>query len=377
MKRKILLYYEGNKWSNLLITYISQLQKKGFIIEVLTISPRGTLHKEFEKMGIKAFAYSIPKNISILYYLRHIIFLTLFLKSRNIDIVHSHVQQANLIATISNLFSKAKLIVYRHHYRPFGIKLTFGEWLFDKIIHLLAPIVVVLSGTVKKGIAKYEHVPNYKMVVIPNIYDFSRYPRPDIKRTEQIRRQYNARLLLIMVARLIKLKRPKLVFRAVKELIEEGLDIKLLVAGEGPERFQLEQWIYKHRLSDRIILLGFTNELINYMNASDMLVSASMTDASNSSVKEIALLEKIVAVPDYVGDFSEYIVDGYNGFLLPLEGTKEHLKDVIRRVYKNPEKYYQFGKRLKKAVLKRFDVNQAHYIIDRHIILTKSLLCTK
>ncbi|NPA34184.1 MAG: glycosyltransferase family 4 protein [Chlorobi bacterium] len=362
-KRKILFYYEVNKYSNSLITYLSLLKEKGHEVLALITAEWGPLHDALQAKGIPVYVYTANKTNSIIFYLKHIFNLVRFVLKHKVTTVHSHVQRPNFIATIASLFVPVKLVAFRHHYRPFGIKANWKEKFFDWVIHTFAPIVVVPSKTVKEGIVKYEKRNSKKILVVRYIYDFSKYPKPSTEKVENIKKQFPARLRLLMVSRLIPLKRPMLVFSVVKELVQSGFDIRLLVAGEGPMRPQLENWIMKHDLSDRIILLGFKTDLVNYMAASDMLVSASMTDASNSAAKEMGLLGKLVAVPDYVGDFTEYIIDGCNGFLLPLENTEEKLKEVIRNVYENPENYKDMGIRLRDAVLKRFDYRYAKEVV--------------
>ncbi len=64
-----------------------------------------------------------------------------------------------------------------------------------------------------------------------------------------------------MCARLIPFKRHNLVFKIVKKLINDGLDIILLVLDEGPEKQNLENYIKKNYLEKSIIMLGFKKRL--------------------------------------------------------------------------------------------------------------------
>ncbi len=368
--QKILFYYESNKFSNSLVTYLGLLKQKGFDVIALITDDWGPLHQSLSEKGITVYSFKIPKRNSIIFYAKHILYLVRFIKKHNVATIHSHVQGPNFVATIASLLKPVKLYAFRHHYRPFGLTANWKEKLFDWVIHTFAPIVIVPSKTVKEGIVRYEKRDAKKLLVVPYVYDFSYYPQPVRSKVDQIKKQFPAKLRLIMVSRLMPLKRPLLVFFVIKELVESGLDIKLLVAGEGPMRPYLQEWISKHNLNDRIILLGFRTDLVNYMAASDMLISASMTDASNSAAKEMGLLEKLVAVPDYVGDFTEYIVDGYNGFLLPFENTAGKLKEIITKVYHNPSAYRIMGKRLREVVFRKFDYRYAKESVKLYEKLT-------
>ena len=365
-QKHVLFFYDNNKWSNSLVTYLSLLKQRGYKLTALLLSPEGPLSLHLRQLGIPVITYSPSFKNRLVKYIVLPLILTWIVKRLKTDVVHSHTQKPNFIAVLSRFFHRARIIAFRHHFRPKGIHFSMGEYIMDKIINLLAPVIAVPAMAVKNGITKWENVYPSKIAVVPYIYDFSLYPLPDPLKVKALKERYSAKLLLIMVSRLIWLKRPLLVFKVARHLIEKGLDIKLIVMGDGPLKSQLAEWIQKNGLQNRIFLLGFKTEIMNYMAAADMLVSASMTDASNSSAKEMALLEKLVAVPSYVGDFAEYIIDEWNGFLLPANNVPAKLKEVIEKVYSNPQAYTHLGKRLKQTVIKRFDARNADYIIRIH-----------
>ena len=76
---------------------------------------------------------------------------------------------------------------------------------------------------------------------------------------------------------------------------------------------------------------------------------------------ELSLKEKgsfNVAVCAGVGDFSDYIVDGVNGFLLPIEGTEGAIEAVIRKAYADKTALPSLGRKLREDVLGRFSVRE-------------------
>jgi glycosyltransferase involved in cell wall biosynthesis len=95
-----------------------------------------------------------------------------------------------------------------------------------------------------------------------------------------------------------------------------------------------------------------------------MLIQPSLTDASNNVAKEMAMLEKVIAVSEGVGDYSDYVEDGVNGFLLPLENTEAKIEDCIRKVSESPDHYLEMGQRLRKTVLGKFDVSNSGWVMD-------------
>jgi glycosyltransferase involved in cell wall biosynthesis len=376
MEKKILFYYPSSKRSIAMETLLTGFSREGYNVIGLTTCEKGDLHDVLEENGIKTFSFIIPEKPRVFFYLKHIIFLINFCKKHNINYVHSHLQQVNIIAVFAQFFIRAKVIIFRHHFQylnhsSYSGKRNKNEQVFDYIINKLAKLIVVPSSSVYNYMIKEENVSPNKIKILPYIYDFSKYHNPDPNEVAIIRNSYPAKLLLIMVSRLIKLKQHHVVFPVIKDLINEGIDIKLLVLDEGPEENNLKTWVEENGMCNHIHMLGFRKDFINYMAAADILVQPSLTDASNSVAKEMALLEKIVAVSENVGDYSDYINDGVNGFLLPLKHPEIKLRNIILKVYENKNLYEEFGYKLKKRIIEKFDINYSKELLKDYTYLMK------
>jgi glycosyltransferase involved in cell wall biosynthesis len=233
----------------------------------------------------------------------------------------------------------------------------------DKIINRFAKKIVVPSSGVYKGMEKYENVSMSKVLIIPYIYDFSKYQSPDQTAVEEIKKNYPCRLRLIMVSRMVRLKRHHVVFPVIKDLVSEGYDIKLLVLDQGPEKENLKNYIREHKLDSAIVMLGYRKDFVNYMAACDLLIQPSLSDASNSVAKEMALFEKPVAVSQGVGDYDDYVKHGENGYLIPVTGSAAHIRNLIIDAYNHPDQLIIMGRLLKKEVISRFDSSRSSEII--------------
>ena len=144
------------------------------------------------------------------------------------------------------------------------------------------------------------------------------------------------------------------VFEIVNKMVKQGLSVKMIVMDDGDLKPQLESFIETNDLKQHIIMVGFRNDFVNYMAASDMLIHPSVTEASNNVVKEMGLLRKAVAVCRNVGDFNDYIVEGKNGYFLDNNRLPETIELAMRDAYDNPEKIRQFGEALREVVLRQF-----------------------
>lgn len=358
----ILFYYPSNKRSVQIETTLIELKKLGNKIILLTTCEAGALHERLKSLNIAHFSNPINSS-GINYYLSQIIFLVKFAKKNKVDFIFGNLQHTNLIAVIAQYFTKAKVIAFRHHFKfskgNYGINLEINknELLFDNIINRLAKLIVVPSKGVYEGILNHENINPSKLIIIPYLYDFSQYGKPDAIRVQEIKNTYKGRLRIIMVARLIPFKRHLLMLPIFKKLIENGFDIQILILDEGPEKANIAKYIEENKLNSRIHLIGYTKEFLNYMEACDLLVHPSLTEASNNVVKEIGLLKKAVAVCRNVGDFDEYIKDEENGFLLDIENPQLEVERIIESLYNNPELGKKMGDKLYKTINTKFSNN--------------------
>jgi glycosyltransferase involved in cell wall biosynthesis len=371
--KKLLFYYPDNKRSILIETLLTEIRKLGHHVLCLTLSDRGDLHSELEKLQISTNAYTIPRKPAFFYYYKNALYLAKFCRKNGIDTVWSHLQEANIIAVFAQYLMKSRVVIFRHHFQFVATEsdksmLNRNELLFDKVINRLAREMAVPSMAVYQGMKTSENVDMSKVVVAPNLIDFSRYPKPDESAVESIRKSYPCRLRLIMVSRLINLKRHHIVFPVFKKLVDEGYDIKVMVAGDdGGERSNLERYVAENKLERHIFFLGFRTDLMNFMAAADLLIHPSITEASNSVVKELSLLGKAVAVQRGVGDFDEYIVDGENGFLLSKETAAQEFEALIRKAYEDKDLLVRVGENLRKVVDK-FSPNPASLAVYQSLI---------
>ncbi len=363
LRKKVLLYYPPNKRSIAIETLCSTVQQAGHEVMVLTLTERGPFHEALELKGIKTYTHFLERKRSTRYFVTQARYLIRFSKKNEIDVIWAHLQEANFIALLAQPFLTAKVITFRHHaesafYAEFGeqmgMKRNRREAFLDKVINRLAKTIVVPSSGVWYGMEKYENCRMDKVILLPYIYDFSAYSKPDEEKVRRLRDQYSCKLLLIMVSRLIPSKQHKPVFEIVKKLVNEGLSIKMIVMDEGDLRSDLEAFIARNKLQDHISMVGFKEDFVNYMAASDMLLHPSVTEASNNVVKEMGLLEKGVAVCRNVGDFSDYIVQDRNGYFLENESLHRSIESAIRDAYNDPAKLKSLGRELKKDVLKHF-----------------------
>ena len=365
---RILFFYPVNKRTIPIDIPLFKLQERGHQIFLLTTVPKGPLHDFYEERGASVHAMGIegPQPFKLI---RQVIYLIGFCRKHRIDTMHSHLQPSNIVAVLARFFTSCRVNLFRHHCKyhfllsKTELKPGKNEILGDMIINKLASRIIVPSESVRNAMIKYEKVPPGKISIIPYIYDFDAMKEIDKSIRDAIKARYPARLRVIMVSRLTPYNRHALALKTIIDLLDEGFDIQTLVMDEGPEENHLKKIVKASNWEEKIHFLGFQQNILEHIAACDVMLHPSLTEASNSAIKEAGLLEKIAIVCNEVGDFNDYISHGKDGYLLDPENFETESDKVLRQIYKD-DHLKILGTNLKRRVTEKFSLSEE--IVDRY-----------
>lgn len=352
----ILFYYPDKERSVSLSSLMIAFKQQGHSVFLLTHAQEGDLHADVKKGGVQTFTHTIRKNSSALFYLKHIFYLASFTRKHKIDLVYSHIQLANLISVFAQFLSPSRFILCRHHSDCAYIDNNKNEKAADKIINTLGREFIVPSDKVLNQMTEVEGVKSKKIHLIRYAYDFSGYPLPDKQKVEEIRNTYKAGLLLVKVARLISEKRHIILLGVINKLVLKGMDVKLILLSDGPERDNISKYIEENRLQNNIFMVGYRKDVMNYISAADLIVHVSESEASSSLAKEVGLLKQPLVVCNDVGDFDEYLFDKENCLKLDKKDPAPELEKIIIDAYENKGMLSGLGQNLYKTVTDRFSI---------------------
>ena len=146
----------------------------------------------------------------------------------------------------------------------------------------------------------------------------------------------SGRFVGVIVARLSGLKGHATLLRSLNRLRAEGIDLTLLIAGDGAQRSELEREARDLSLDDRIVrFLGARSDVEHLLRAADFFVLPSDTEGLPLSVLE-AMAHGLPIVASNVGGIPELIDDGKEGLLIP-PADPVALAAAIRRLSDDPE----------------------------------------
>ncbi len=124
-----------------------------------------------------------------------------------------------------------------------------------------------------------------------------------------------------------------LLIESVRGMLARGLDVRLVIVGEGGERKRLEAIIGELGIADRVMMPGWQAEARNYFEAMDAFALSSHKEGLPNVILEAMALE-VPVVATRVNGVPRLIQDGRNGFLVE-PGDADGLTTALAGLLKN------------------------------------------
>ncbi|MBR4030586.1 MAG: glycosyltransferase family 4 protein [Clostridia bacterium] len=195
-----------------------------------------------------------------------------------------------------------------------------------------------------------------------------------IRWREEIRRKHNIpqdAFVYIFVGRITKDKGVNELFEASKSLINTHKDVYLLLVGNVEASESVDAGLYQWTQDeDRVIYCGYTNEVEQYLAASDVYLLPSYREGFGSAVVEAEAMGVPVIVSDIPGP-TDAMINGKTGILTPKADTKK-LYDNMLFMYDNKELCNEYGENGKSFARTSFEQKE---LFRRIIEDRSSLIC--
>lgn len=260
-----------------------------------------------------------------------------------------------LAARVNGAARRPSVLLLINTTRLVGWKENLQMILYRPLIRRVESIVFGCHSQLDLWRSKY-HLDESRCTVIYNGIDESRFVRgdpqagvdgaslsTDVKGSDfvvgaigQLRAVKNHRELLLVMDRLGK-RIP---------------GIRMVIAGHGPERSQLDRLARVSAYSDRIVLLGQVADVRPFLERLDVFVLPSLSETFSNAVLEAMAMEVPVIITD-TGGAREMVQDGVDGFIYK-QGDLDSLAMRVEQLVDNGDLRSTIGRKARETVLRRF-----------------------
>lgn len=268
-------------------------------------------------------------------------------RRERVRIWHAHDYKSNAIGVLLCRFWPMKLITTVHGW----VKHTTRTPLYyglDRIWLRCYDRVICVSEDLYRKCREYG-VRHGRLVLLENCIDATEFSRTMTTVEAKARLGIPAsRLLIGAVGRLSAEKGFDILIRAVNRLLQSGLDVQLVIIGNGDEHSRLQQLITELGLESSVMLLGFRSDVVQYYQAMDVFALSSLREGLPNVLLE-AMAFEVPVVATRIAGIPRVIRDGETGILVEA-GEVESLSQAIGRLLENSELRTTLGRAARKRI---------------------------
>ncbi|MFO7889392.1 MAG: glycosyltransferase [bacterium] len=215
-------------------------------------------------------------------------------------------------------------------FSKYVIKLSLLGWFFERLMIRFARRIYVVSKQLKQFYVKH-NIPGGKIQVIVNGVDEIKI-NPSVS-SKKIKANYNleGKTILGFVGSFHYWHGIQQLQSLIKDVLAEYTDTVFLLIGDGPLKKDMENFIRKQNITDKVLLPGYIkyDDIPFYLSSMD-IVLAPYPKHKLFYYSPIKLFEYMAAgksvVATSIGQIKEIIEDGVNGLLYEAENYDAMLK---------------------------------------------------
>jgi len=280
--------------------------------------------------------------------------LTGVLRRAEPDLVHTHLFHADLAGRVAARLAAVPHLLHTVH----TAEGRFRPWQYAsaRLLGDYCDGIVCVSPSVRDYHCARSGLPRSQYTVIPNGIDAAAFVRDEQSRS-RLRREWGLgddQPVVVFVGRLDQAKGIETLLSAMSHLAARGQALDLVIAGDGPKRHIIENFIRHGEGGRRCRLLGFVQDVQAVLSAADIFVMPSRWEGFGLAAVE-AMAASLPVVATRVPGLRDVIKDGESGLMIDC-GDVFGLAERIERLAHDPPLRQRLGQRGRQCVVRKYSV---------------------
>jgi glycosyltransferase involved in cell wall biosynthesis len=355
---KILHIFSDWKWtgpSEPILNLCSSLIKSGQVVHLacsqMPDDSGRSLPGKAQELGIKTLLLSsLPKYFPFLAMRRNIKKLAEYIDSEHgFDIVHCHSSIDHFYAYRVRCYYK-NIVIIRTNHKGYPLEITLANKFLLK--YATNGYITLSKNFAEVDRTNFSLAPE-RMTVIGGAVD----AKPQIKSNNDLRIKLGLKegdIVVGVVARVQRHRRFDIIIEAMRLVVKDMLQVKLLIIGRGTHYDELvTEPVKRLKLENNIIFAGYRKDdyldIINMLDFGIYLVPGS--DGSCRAALELMSLGKPLIVARR-GVLPEIVDNDRTG--LVIDDTSDNLKQAILKLAKNNELIRRFSEQARLKMMREF-----------------------
>lgn len=283
--------------------YCTIIQDKNIHFDFLALRNQcfEVYREDFESMGSTLYCLNLQSNgikraLQLIYQLKN------FLQNHSYDIIHINLGSffPSLCCAIAGKLAKINIIiVHSHSSGLYSRKKRIFANIFKPLLMFTGTKYCACSLVAAQNLFPKYAIAKGKITIIKNAVDIEKFKyNSDIRIIKRKELKIGNELLIGHVGRFVEVKNHSFlidVFARLKSMIS---NIKLILAGEGELKFDIQKKVENLGLKDSVIFLGHKTNIYEYLQAMDIFILPSTVEGFPIS----ALEAQASGLPCYISD---------------------------------------------------------------------------
>jgi glycosyltransferase involved in cell wall biosynthesis len=288
------------------------------------------------------------------------------LRRERVDVVHAHKFGANVWGVVMGRLARVPVVITHEHGWAFEGE-PLKRFLDRELIARGSSTFIAVSREDQRRMKDVEGIDPSDTTFVPN--GITPLPAPS---GHDVRAELGIPAEAPLVGTIGFLRYPKAIdnlVRAAAPLRDAVPGVRVLIAGEGPDRPAIEQLMDELDLHGTVMLLGLRSDVPDILAALDVAVIPSDSEGSPLSVMEY-MDAGLPVVGTRVGGIPDLIDDGVHGLLVPRRDP-EALASAMATLLNDRSRAAEMGERGRERRAREFDLDVMvkhleHLYLDLH-----------
>ncbi|MHB1676687.1 MAG: glycosyltransferase family 4 protein [Sulfuriferula sp.] len=214
--------------------------------------------------------------------------------------------------------------------------------------------IICVSDMVRDSLCRLGY-PENKTTVVYNAVDTLAF---DTDKRNELRCQsgWQDQLVVLCVARLVPAKGQQYAIEALAQLVPQLANLKLVLAGAGPDREKLMRLAHKLGVTEHLSLLDARNDVPDLLAASDIYLQPSVKEGFCIAFLE-AMATGLACIGTNTGAIPNMLESGVNGLLIPA-GQPMAIADAILSIATDTDRRASLGRAAKVTAQTKFSLEK-------------------
>lgn len=344
---------------DLLASIVCGLDPARFAPEVACLGAPGPVGEELGRQGrlVSALHLDLKRDS----FFKIVLKVRTLLKSRQPQILHTHLYHPNLYGRLASLGLGLPGVVASIHNAYTRVK--FHRCLANNLLGRLTDRVLVSSTRVYQDVRRYDRLPAKKIMLLPYGIRLTDLDLPLTKAAAKAELGL-AGFCLGTIGRLEEQKGQEFLLAAVPEIKQHIPDVQVILVGDGRLKAKLAEQARSLGIAEVVHFLGTRRDLPRLYRAMDLFVLPSLWEGLPLVLLK-AMAAGLPVIATRVSGAEDIIDDGRNGRLIP-PGQPDALARAVLELQARPELWPVWGDQARETIL-------AHHSLEAMLAQLQSL----